>query len=176
MTINIISIILFALAGISLVVAIYSFIRFNVPQLIGELTGRTAKKTITQMREKNAKTGNKSHRPSVVEKKRGTLTDKIDEKKIKKAINQSYTTELLDVETDMLSNKSDDENNREVLSNATELLNNNATELLNDNTSVLNEEETSVLSPSMLKSAPIQVNDGFKMIQNIIFIHTNEII
>ncbi|MFR5875175.1 MAG: hypothetical protein ACLUFN_01655 [Eubacterium sp.] len=169
MTINIVSIILFALAGICLVVAIYSFIRFNIPRVIGELTGRTAKKSIAQMREKNAKTGDKSHSPSAESKERGTLTDKIDEKEVEQTAKTSDSTELLDEGTELLSNQYDNDEN------GTELLNDNATEILNDETSVLS-EKISALSPSMLESTPIQSNDGFKMIQDIIFIHTNEII
>ncbi len=174
MTINIISIILFALAGVCLVVAIYSFIRFNIPQVIGELTGRTAKKSIAQMREKNVKTGDKSHRPSALAKERGTLTDKIDEKKGSKSSSQSDSTELLEDGTELLSNNDVNSNATELLSDATEKLN-DATELLSDETSILN-EETSVLSPSMSVATPTQVNEGFTMIQNIIFIHTNETI
>lgn len=174
MTINPVSIILFALAGVSLVVAIYSFIRFNIPQVIGELTGRTAKKSIAQMREKNAKTGDKSHRPSAVAQERGTLTDKIDEKETEVTAKKSDSTELLDEGTELLSDSTDDEGT-EVLGNATELLIDNATELLSDETSILN-EETSVLSPTMLESTPVEINDEFKMIQNIIFVHTNETI
>ena len=173
MTINTVSIILFALAGICFIVAIYSFIRFNIPQVIGELTGRTAKKSIAQMREKNVKTGDKSHRPSAAVKERGTLTDKIDEKEIKKASNPSYATELLDGRTELLSN---DENATEILSASTELLSSNATEILSDETSVLS-EATSVLSLDALgEQVRLPVYDGFKMIQNIIFIHTNETI
>ncbi len=168
MTINIVSIILFALAGVCLVVAIYSFIRFNIPQVIGELTGRTAKKSIAQMREKNVKTGDKSHRPSALAKERGTLTDKIDEKKSTKQKEQSDSTELLEASTELLSNNDVNDSATELLSDATEKLNDNATELLSD--------ETTVLSPAMDVSMPVQVNEGFTMIQNIIFIHTNETI
>lgn len=172
MTINPVSIVLFALAGVCLVIAIYSFIRFNIPQVIGELTGKTAKKSIAQMREKNAKTGDKSHRPSVAAQERGTLTDKIDEKEVGVTTRKTDSTELLDEGTELLSNSANDEGT-EVLGDATELLNDNATELLSDETSILN-EETSVLSPSMLDTTPVQVNEEFKMIQNIVFIHTNE--
>lgn len=87
MTVNIVSIIFFIIAGVSLLVAIYSFVRFNIPQIIGELSGRTAKKSIAQMRNKNVKTGDKSHRPSPAAKERGTLTDKIENKnRLKKVI------------------------------------------------------------------------------------------
>lgn len=173
MTINIVSIIFFIIAGASLLVAIYSFIRFNIPQVIGELSGRTAKKSIAQMRDKNLKTGDKSHRPTKAAQKRGTLTDKIEEKQIK----QSDATELLDEGTELLDNSTEllSEEGTELLGNETEVLN-NATELLNDNATELLDEGTALLTQAVNTNQNTQNVDGFKMIQNIVLIHTNEII
>lgn len=176
MTINIVSIIFFIIAGASLLVAIYSFIRFNIPQVIGELSGRTAKKSIAQMRDKNLKTGDKSHRPTKAAQERGTLTDKIEEKPIKKA-KQSDATELLDEGTVLLDNSTEllSEEGTELLGNDTEVLN-NATELLNDNATELLDEGTALLTQAVNTNQNTQNVDGFKMIQNIVLIHTNEII
>lgn len=176
MTINIVSIIFFIIAGASLLVAIYSFIRFNIPQVIGELSGRTAKKSIAQMRDKNLKTGDKSHRPTKAAQERGTLTDKIEEKPIKKA-KQSGATELLDEGTVLLDNSTEllSEEGTELLGNDTEVLN-NATELLNDNATELLDEGTALLTQAVNTNQNTQNVDGFKMIQNIVLIHTNEII
>ena len=176
MTINIVSIIFFIIAGVSLLVAIYSFIRFNIPQVIGELSGRTAKKSIAQMRDKNLKTGDKSHRPTKAAQDRGTLTDKIEEKPIKKA-KQSDATELLDEGTELLDNSTEllSEVGTELLGNETEVLN-NATELLNDNATELLDEGTALLTQAVNTNQNAQNVDGFKMIQNIVLIHTNEII
>lgn len=176
MTINIVSIIFFIIASVSLLVAVYSFIRFNIPQVIGELSGRTAKKSIAQMRDKNLKTGDKSHRPTKSARERGTLTDKIDEKPVKKA-KQSEATELLDEGTKVLDNSNNSlfEQGTELLSDGTEVLN-NVTELLNDNITELLDEGTALLTPiDNVNHITKNVNE-FKMVQNIVLIHTNEII
>ena len=170
MTINIVSIIFFIIAGVSLLVAIYSFVRFNIPQIIGELSGRTAKKSIAQMRDKNVKTGDKSHRPSPAAKERGTLTDKIENKKSVEKKNENVAT--VEEGTELL-------NSTEKLPNGnqTELLNDNATVPLNDNATTVLSEETTVLTnnDNSQINASNDSND-FKIIQNIVLIHTNETI
>lgn len=60
MTINPVSIVFFILAGVFFIAAVYMFIRFNIPQVFGELSGKTAKKSIEQMRNDNAKSGSKN--------------------------------------------------------------------------------------------------------------------
>lgn len=170
MTINIVSIIFFIIAGVSLLVAIYSFVRFNIPQVIGELSGRTARKSIAQMRDKNEKTGNKAHRPSPSAIERGTLTDKIEKKKSveksdKKISKVEEGTELLNSTEKLLTNIQ------------TELLNESETELSDDNATTVLSEETTVLTNN--DNSQINVsNDSndFKIIQNIVLIHTNETI
>ncbi|WP_177917709.1 hypothetical protein [uncultured Eubacterium sp.] len=167
MTINIVSIIFFIIAGVSLLVAIYSFVRFNIPQIIGELSGRTAKKSIAQMRDKNVKTGDKSHRPSPAAKERGTLTDKIEKKKTVKVNTTTAEegTELLN-STEKLSND-----------NQTELLNESETVLSDDNATTVLSEETTVLTNN--DNSQINVSNDlndFRIIQNIVLIHTNETI
>ena len=170
MTINIVSIIFFIIAGVSLLVAIYSFVRFNIPQVIGELSGRTARKSIAQMRDKNEKTGNKAHRPSPSAIERGTLTDKIEKKKSveksdKKISKVEEGTELLNSTEKLLTNIQ------------TELLNESETELSDDNATTVLSEETTVLTNN--DNSQINVsNDSndFKIMQNIVLIHTNETI
>ena len=170
MTINIVSIIFFIIAGVSLLVAIYSFVRFNIPQIIGELSGRTAKKSIAQMRDKNVKTGYKSHRPSPSAVERGTLTDKIEKKKSveksdKKISKVEKGTELLN-STEKLSND-----------NKTELLNESETVLSDDNaTTVLSEETTVLMNNDNSQINVLNDSNDFKIIQNIVLIHTNETI
>lgn len=170
MTINIVSIIFFIIAGVSLLVAIYSFVRFNIPQIIGELSGRTAKKSIAQMRDKNVKTGDKSHRTSPAAKERGTLTDKIEKKKSVEKSDEKISkveegTELLN-STEKLSTNIQ-----------TELLNENETELSDDNaTSVLSEETTVLTNNDNSQINVSNDSNDFKIIQNIVLIHTNETI
>lgn len=178
MTINTVSIVFFVIAAVSLLVAIYAFIRFNIPQVIGELSGRTARKSIAQMRDKNDKTGNKAHRPSPSAIERGTLTDKIEEKsKTSKAEKNAEKNADPNATVPLRKGVYDDnataplpQNNN---SNATVPLSNNseATELLaDDETTVLSNAE---LQPNVSQNAKI---DGFKVIKSIVLIHTNETI
>ncbi len=51
------SIICFVLAGVFLVVALILWFSFKIPAVIGDLTGRTARKSIAQMRAANEKSG-----------------------------------------------------------------------------------------------------------------------
>lgn len=157
MTINTVSIVFFVIAAVSLLVAIYAFIRFNIPQVIGELSGRTARKSIAQMRDKNNKTGNKAHRPSPSAIERGTLTDKIEGKS---------KTSKAEKNAEKNAAKKADPNATVPLSN-----NSDATELLAD-------DETTVLSNAEAQSNVSQNAkiDGFKVIKSIVLIHTNETI
>lgn len=49
-----IAIISFALSGIALIVAIFIFIKLNIPSVIGDLSGKTVAREIRAMREANA--------------------------------------------------------------------------------------------------------------------------
>lgn len=176
MTINIVSIIFFVIAGVSFFIAVYSFIRFNIPQVIGELSGRTARKAVAQIRDKNLKTGDKSHRPTKVAQERGTLTDKIDTKATNKE-KKSDEIKSFDEGTVVLnsSNNSSTNDATELLSNETELFN-NETELLNDNSTEPLDEGTVLLTEKdKVNQEPKNIN-GFTMIQDIVLVHTNEFI
>lgn len=189
MTINTVSIVFFVIAAVSLLVAIYAFIRFNIPQVIGELSGRTAKKSIAQMRDKNVKTGNKAHRPSPAAVERGTLTDKIDDKpkasKSEKKAEKKTAQSIDPNATVRLESSPYDEDATmplEVDDNATAPLDNQAgsepTDVLSEGTVLLDVNETTVLSdvafqPSVSQNAKI---DGFEVIKSIVLIHTNETI
>lgn len=178
MTINIVSIIFFVIAGVSFFVAVYSFIRFNIPQVIGELSGRTARKSVAQMRDNNSQTGNKSHRPTKVAQERGTLTDKIDPKSTNtNKEKKSDEIKSFDEGTVVLnsSNNSSTNDATELLSNETELFN-NETELLNDNSTEPLDEGTVLLTEKdKVNQEPKNIN-GFTMIQDIVLVYTNEFI
>lgn len=79
---KIVSILLCVLAAICLVLGIITFIVFKIPNVIGDLTGRNARRSIEQMRQENEKGGKKSHRPHPVASDRGTLTEQIKESKL----------------------------------------------------------------------------------------------
>ena len=100
-TLSMISKISFVAAGICLVVAIILFIRFKIPDVIGDLSGRNARKSIEQMRALNEKSGSKSYKPSKKNIERGKLTETMHgldetEKILKKQDNERPETGLLE--------------------------------------------------------------------------------
>lgn len=78
---KIVSIVLFALAAVCLAFAVFAFITFKIPNVIGDLTGRNARKSIEKMRDANEKGGKKSYRPHPIASDRGTLTEPIKQSK-----------------------------------------------------------------------------------------------
>lgn len=72
---SIISIVSFVVAGICLLFALFFWFKFKIPSVIGDLSGRTARKSIAQMRDYNEKSGKKSHRSSAANLERGRITD-----------------------------------------------------------------------------------------------------
>lgn len=167
-TYNLISIVAFSLAGVGLIVSVILWFKFGIWGIIGDLSGRTAKKSIEQMRAENEKSGIKGYRPSPIALERGGITEAVE------LIQSSNTaTEKLDPE----------ENATEVLADGTEVLI-DGTEVLANETDVL--EETGLLNETTLLSEADDTNGGtellsedfaaFRMIQDIILVHTNETI
>lgn len=64
-------------AGVLFLGAVALFFLLNVPKLIGDISGSTAKKAIEAIRQQNESTGNKAYKPSFVNVSRGRVTDKI---------------------------------------------------------------------------------------------------
>lgn len=63
--------------GIMVVVSLILFFTLEIPKVIGDLTGRTARKAIEDIRKQNEQSGDKVYRSSSVNLRRGKLTDKI---------------------------------------------------------------------------------------------------
>lgn len=68
------SIISFVLAVLFVVIAIIFWFVFKIPNVIGDLSGHNARKSIAQMRQNNEKTGDKSYKASKKNLDRGKLT------------------------------------------------------------------------------------------------------
>lgn len=200
----IIAIVGFSLAGIALIVAVFMFIKMNIPSVIGDLTGKTVAREIKAMREFNNSKGDRRFRPSKVNMERGTLTEKVDtlidddkamaeahaskrldrtetneNKKNSKSQKSNGTIGLNDFEmnpTDVLNEGSTP---TEVLGdNSTEVLESNATEMLSKNqTEVLNTDNTEVLSKN--KNEPIDnsttvLSDGTTVLEGIETLENNK--
>ena len=161
-TLSIISLVSFIIAGGCLVLAVFFWFRFRIPKVIGDLSGRTARKSIAKMRASNEESGNKSFRPSVTNINRRNLTYTMPD-----------SDKLKSQETDPLSDESETgvlaENKASSRSvNQTVELDNNETELLVDGDAT-----------TLLQQMVIPVRKGGKkltMLDEVIQIHTDEVI
>ncbi len=63
--------------GIFFLLAVVLFFTLKIPKVISDLTGRTARKAIENIRMQNEQSGDKSYQSSAVNLERGKLTDKI---------------------------------------------------------------------------------------------------
>lgn len=188
----IIAVIGFSLSGIALIAAVIMFVRMNVPAIIGDLTGKTVARKIRAIRETNKSSGDKRFRSSAVNMDRGTLTEKVIEVNGHKK-NADHMAERLDKTSGPLNEKSQtraeiistsDEKRTDMLkSNITDGLRSEATEVLNDAVSNDQSKETEVLSveTTILSDGEPHVAGTikpveFKIIRNIVVIHSDEVI
>ena len=65
------------LAGIMFVLSVLLFFLLKIPHVLGDLTGRNARKAIENIRNQNESSGDKLYKTSQVNRERGKLTDKI---------------------------------------------------------------------------------------------------
>jgi len=155
-TLSILSIVSFALAGISFVLAVFFWFKFDIPNVYGDLSGRNAQKSIEQMRANNLKAGNQSYRSSPVNVARGKLTSPMTTSDLK-----TKKTDVNEAETDRLT---------DVLST------NKAVEITSATTVSLEEDyETELLESEPIEKGQIK-SKQLKMIDEVIYIHTDEII
>ncbi len=66
-----------ALCILSFLITLFIFFKLNIIGVIGDLSGSTARKGIESIRNENARTGNKAHKTSHINRERGRLTDRI---------------------------------------------------------------------------------------------------
>lgn len=153
-TLSTLSIISFVLAGVGFILAVFFWFFFKIPSVIGDLTGKTAKKSIAKMRAANEKSGVKSYRESKFNSERGKITETIPN------INKSSSF--------------DEDNQRP----ETGLLDESKAEYYEiDATQLLVDDEATV---PLEKSTPIDIatEPGVKMtiIDEVTLIHTDEVI
>ena len=170
-TLQTLSIISFAIAGVCLVLAAFFWFFFQIPAVIGDLSGRTARKSIAQMRVANEKSGAKGYKESKTNAERGKLTGSMpDSAKLKKktvsdddwpdtgllAENQADTIEM--------------EATGVLVDEATGMLDSEATGLLVD------EDATAPLDSPVKKQAKRTGGKKLDMLEEVILIHTDEVI
>lgn len=73
-TVFTISIVSFIAAGVFATLGVALWFLFKIPTVMGDLSGRNAKKSIERMRKNNEKTGNKTYKSSGTNVERGKLT------------------------------------------------------------------------------------------------------
>lgn len=178
---SLISTLSFVIAGISLVVAVFLWFFFKIPSVIGDLSGRTAKKSIARKRASNERAGGKGYKPSATNVERGKLTDTMqhsnkltgdvkkkpaeEPQKKNAAVEPKKKSPVEDVmpETGLLAtNKAD-----VVDTQQTELLDSGATDVL------LEGDAT-----TLLWDTPVKRVGGKKltMLDEVMLIHTDEVI
>ena len=66
-------------AAIFFGISVILFFVLNIPKVVSDLSGRTARKAIESIRKQNEQSGNKVYQSSTVNMQRGRLTDKISQ-------------------------------------------------------------------------------------------------
>lgn len=159
---SLISLISFIISGASLILTIFFWFQFKIPKIIGNLSGRTARKTIAQMRTNNEQSGPKNYRSSAINASRGTIT-----MSGVSTVREEVSVEEKKPETGLLSeNKAS-----EVMSQQTQLLDSEkAVDLPVD------ADATLVLCDEVPN--PVRRTGGKKldMLDEVILIHTQEVI
>lgn len=160
-----------ALCGVMAIVSVLLFFLLKIPRVVGDLTGRTARKAIENIRKQNEESGDKTYKSSAVNMQRGKLTDKISPSgRIVPRAETPFGTGII---TEQLADKPGAAETT-VLSAAETTVLDAASE-----TTVLSPEygETSVLDTPMMPSQPEPVpTQEFVIEYEITFVHTSEII
>ena len=149
--------------------AIFFWFFFGIPTVIGDLSGRTARKSIAKMRAANEKMGVKVYKESKTNAERGKLTGTMqDSKKLTK-----QSADDGKPETGLLAdNKADGLESEEtgMLDEATGILEGETTGLLID-------ENATALLDASVNQTPVRVGGKkLEMLDEVIFIHTDEVI
>lgn len=158
------SIISFIIAGVCLVISVFLWIFFKIPTVIGDLSGRNARKSIARMRAANEKSGSKSYKESKTNAERGKLTDTMQHSK---KLKQKQDSSADRPDTGLLNDNRADT----PLSEATEMLESETTGLLVD------ENATAPLdNPVHHKPTNREGGVKLKMLDEVLLIHTDEVI
>lgn len=171
-TLSMLSLVCFGIAVILFILSIFFWFSFKIPEVYGDLSGKTARKSIEKMRVANEKSGKKSYRESKINLERGKLTATMP--------NMADTEKM--PETTLL------EENRatSVLSPETGLLEETVSEYSQETALLTDSEETGLLDDGATGSLeatgklPVQnvqrKRVNLKMIDEVVLVHTKEVI
>ena len=142
------------LAIIFAVCSVLLFVLLKIPKVVGDLSGRTARKGIADIREQNIRTGDKRHKTSVVNLDRGRITDRITDSGNIQRVGQTVNTGVM-----------------------TQKINMSESEEMMETTETT---ETTVLPTQQYSETvvldEIRRDDDFAIAEEICFIHTDETI
>lgn len=167
-TLSTLSIISFAVAIVAFAVAIFLWIFLKIPQVIGNLSGRTARKSIARVRASNEKSGNKSYRSSTANVARGKLTSTMPSSDLGEPTEKMAEGEAGMPETGLLAeNKATTEHSE-------------STALLSDNeaTGILIDDDATV-PLNVVTAEPSKCRSGgkkLKILDEVVLTHTDEVI
>lgn len=146
--------------GLMVIVSGILFFTLKIQRVIGDLTGRTARKAIEDIRKQNEETGDKTYKSSAVNIQRGKLTDKITQSgKIIRRADSPFGTGVI---TEPLADQQN-------------------VSYSNETTVLDSVSETTVLfaesgETTVLDSSEINHELSFVIEYEITFIHTDEVI
>ena len=158
-TLSTLSIVFFVVGGVCFALAVFFWFFFKIPGVIGDLTGKTARKNIAKIREENEKKSNKAPRDSsrlgIVRRKGGTESlNKTAQPSVRLTSQNANSNAAVNPETGLLDSNKDTYGNAE------------NTALLVDNGGASNIDETAPLVEANNgisdETAPlVEVNNGF---------------
>lgn len=166
------------IAVVLLLLSIFLFIRFNIPKVIGDITGANSKKAIKKTRELNEKSGKKEYKASKVNQQRGKITDDINNKKSKTNIKFGNIS-TQDLETPSHNNSGNSDSTTVLSNEATTVLGDNSTTVLSnmptDQTTVLGVNEITVDNKFDDDLSEIEISE-FVIEEDVSFTESNEVI
>lgn len=149
---SVISVVLFIVAAIFIIIAVVLWFVFKIPNVIGDLSGRNAKKSIRQMRVSNENKARKRNNGSLD-------TDN-------KMVHASTYFDVHMNETGLLN---DNVRRNVCLAAETESLNSDTGDLMNNSEEILDGSNKSSRDEIMKRV-------GFVLLEEILLVHTDEVI
>ena len=171
-TLSLLSIIFLIIAGVAFIAALFLFFYLRITKVVSDLSGRTAKKSIQSLRNRNEQTGSKSYRSSKTNKERGKITDAIPKKASKSSKDIIETGVLKEDKTEKLSEETEElsTHSSKAAMEAMHYGEQNATEVLQQS------NETTMLPPIDEAAKNAKEAKNWKILEEVILIHTDEVI
>ncbi len=158
------SIISFVIGAVCFVASIFLWVFLKIPTVIGDLTGRTARKSIAKMRAANEKSGKKGYQRSKTNLERGKVTQSIPQPQVP---SQGTPTTADDGPKTgiLIDNRAPGADPEETVT------------LMPETTGLLVEEEATAPLVTPVESREKPMGGGkLTMLEDIMLIHTDEVI